>query len=100
MSKILRTVKKPDLCCSSCDKQQQPIVVSPADKPSPLLLPHQAAALCFKSVRTWRAWDSGGLIPQPIRIGRSTFWNAEELHAWMAAGCPRRADWALRKEDD
>lgn len=52
-----------------------------------------ASSMCGKSLRTWRAWDSAGLIPRPIRIGRSTLWRTEELKGWVAAGCPRRAEW-------
>jgi len=58
-----------------------------------LLTAHQAAAMCGKATRTFRTWDAAGLIPQPIRIGRSTLWRAEELRAWVAAGCPKRRDW-------
>jgi predicted DNA-binding transcriptional regulator AlpA len=61
---------------------------------SPLLLSaKQAAEVCGRSLRTWRSWDSGGLIPRPVRIGRSTFWRLDELQAWISAGCPRRAEW-------
>jgi predicted DNA-binding transcriptional regulator AlpA len=52
-----------------------------------------AATVCSVSLRTWRAWDSAGRIPQPVRIGRSTFWRADELRAWVAAGCPDRRTW-------
>lgn len=59
-----------------------------------------AAAMCGRSERTWRTWDAGGLIPQPVRIGRSTMWRIDELKAWTAAGCPRRSDWeVLRKSE-
>jgi predicted DNA-binding transcriptional regulator AlpA len=65
--------------------------------PSPLLLTaRQAAAMCGKSLRTWRTWDAAGWIPRPVRIGRSTLWRAEELREWVAAGCPRRAEWEAR----
>jgi predicted DNA-binding transcriptional regulator AlpA len=65
---------------------------------SPLLLTaRKSAAICGKSLRTWRTWDSAGLIPQPIRIGRSTLWRADELREWVAARCPRRADWEARQ---
>jgi prophage regulatory protein len=61
---------------------------------APLLLnATSAAATCGKSLRTWRSWDAAGLIPRPIRIGRSTLWRADELRAWVAAGCPRRQEW-------
>ena len=55
-----------------------------------------AAALCGKSVRTWRTWDALGLIPRPVRINRSTLWRLDELKAWASAGCPRRAEWEAR----
>ena len=65
---------------------------------SPLLLTaKQAAAMCSKSLRTWRTWDAAGWIPRPVRIGRSTLWRADELREWVAAGCPRRAEWEARK---
>lgn len=56
----------------------------------------QAAVMCGKSLRTWRSWDSAGRIPQPVRIGRSTLWRADELRKWVKAGCPRRAEWEAR----
>ena len=58
-----------------------------------LLTAASAAAICGKSARTWRTWHALGLIPSPVRIGRSTLWRADELHAWIAAGCPRRQEW-------
>lgn len=65
--------------------------------PPLLLTARKAAAICGKSLRTWRTWDSAGLIPQPIRIGRSTLWRSKELEAWVAAGCPRRQEWEARQ---
>src|SRR5262249_19529502 len=62
-----------------------------------LLTARQAASMCGKSLRTWRTWDAAGWVPRPVRIGRSTLWRAEELRAWVAAGCPRRAEWEVRK---
>ena len=58
-----------------------------------LLTARQAAALCGKSLRPWRSWDASGLIPSPVRVRRSTFWRAEELRAWVQAGCPERQEW-------
>src|SRR5229473_272082 len=55
-----------------------------------------AAALCAKSLRTWRTWDALGLIPRPVRIKRSTLWRLDELKLWAAAGCPRRPEWEAR----
>lgn len=68
------------------------------DQKSALLIPARiASSMCGKSLRTWRTWDSAGLIPQPVRIGRSTLWRVDELKAWVAAGCPRRAEWEARQ---
>jgi predicted DNA-binding transcriptional regulator AlpA len=52
-----------------------------------------AAQMCGKSERSWRTWDALGLIPEPVRIGRSVLWRAEELREWVAAGCPSRQEW-------
>jgi predicted DNA-binding transcriptional regulator AlpA len=46
-----------------------------------LVTAKQAAALCGKSLRTWRAWDAAGWIPRPVRLGRSTLWRTAELRA-------------------
>lgn len=62
-----------------------------------LLTARTAAALCGKSLRTWRTWDSAGWIPRPVRIGRSTLWRRSELDAWIGAGCPRREEWEVRQ---
>jgi predicted DNA-binding transcriptional regulator AlpA len=62
-----------------------------------LVTAKQAARMCGRSLRTWRAWDSAGWIPQPIRIGRATLWRADELRTWVEAGCPRRAEWEARQ---
>jgi predicted DNA-binding transcriptional regulator AlpA len=65
---------------------------------SPLLVDAKtAAAMCCKSLRTWRSWDSAGWIPRPVRIGRSTLWRADELRCWVASGCPRRSEWEARQ---
>jgi predicted DNA-binding transcriptional regulator AlpA len=65
---------------------------------TPLLVDAKsAAALCGKSLRTWRCWDALGLIPRPIRIKRSTLWRLDELKTWIEAGCPRRAEWEARQ---
>lgn len=67
-------------------------------RPEPLLVTaKRAAAMCGKSLRTWRTWDAAGLIPHPVRIGRSTLWRFDELEEWVSAGCPRRAEWEARK---
>ena len=62
-----------------------------------LVAAKDAAEMCGKSLRTWRSWDAGGLVPQPVRISRSTLWSVDELREWVAAGCPRREDWEARR---
>lgn len=61
---------------------------------APLLVPaSRAAQICGKSVRTWQA---SGLIPAPLRVGRSLLWRVRDLEAWVAAGCPPRDEWDAR----
>lgn len=77
-----------------------PNQASSSDEATPdalLLTAKQAASMCGKSLRTWRTWDAAGWIPRPVRIGRSTLWRADELREWVAAGCPRRAEWEVRQ---
>ena len=67
--------------------------------PTPLLVTaKQAAAMCGRSIRTWRSWDAGGRIPKPVRIGRATFWRVTELETWVASGCPSRQKWEANNE--
>jgi predicted DNA-binding transcriptional regulator AlpA len=65
-----------------------------------LVTARQASSMCGKSLRTWRSWDSAGLIPRPIRIGHSVLWRAEELRKWVLAGCPRRQEWESQNRKD
>jgi predicted DNA-binding transcriptional regulator AlpA len=62
-----------------------------------LITARRSAAICGKSLRTWRTWDAAGWIPRPVRIGRSTLWRADELRNWVNAGCPRRAEWEAQQ---
>jgi len=66
-------------------------------EPSLLLGAKQAAVLCGCSERTWREWHTMGLVPVPIHIGRAIFWRADELRAWVEAGCPNRKKWIARR---
>jgi len=67
----------------------------PGGDPPQLISAREAAGLCGRSERSWRTWDAVGLIPQPVRIGRSTMWRRDELQAWIKAGCPRREEWEI-----
>jgi len=65
---------------------------------APLLLDARAAArLCGVSMRTWWTLHSAGKTPLPIRLNRCTRWRADELAAWIAAGCPARDRWTTLK---
>ena len=70
---------------------------SNSSSPQLLVPAKEAATMCSKSLRTWRAWDAAGWVPRPIRIARSTLWRVEELRAWIEAGCPRRDEWEARR---
>jgi predicted DNA-binding transcriptional regulator AlpA len=66
----------------------------PGKGPDPLLLTaKQASAVCGRSLRSWRSWDSAGRIPRPVRLGRATMWRRRELEDWIEAGCPSRVNW-------
>jgi predicted DNA-binding transcriptional regulator AlpA len=40
--------------------------------------------------------SSGRLGPIPIKLGRRTLWNRQELRDWVKAGCPARKLWQNR----
>jgi predicted DNA-binding transcriptional regulator AlpA len=82
-----RQIRLPDQ-----ERDEEHTVVEPL-----LVKAKTAAAMCGKSLRTWRTWDAAGWIPRPVRIGRSTLWRVDELREWIVAGCPRRAEWEARK---
>jgi len=45
------------------------------------------------SVRTiWRL-RSAGKLPASLKIGGSIRWRAEEIAAWVRAGCPDASTW-------
>jgi hypothetical protein len=67
-------------------------------RPRGLLRARAAAAWADVSLRTWRSWDAGGLIPRPVRIGGCVLWSLAELRAWRDAGCPDRRTWEARAE--
>jgi predicted DNA-binding transcriptional regulator AlpA len=65
------------------------------DLPILLLTGRQAAAVCAMSLASWYRKIAAGLIgPKPVRIGRGCVrYRADELKAWVAAGCPERTAW-------
>jgi excisionase family DNA binding protein len=45
------------------------------------------------SARTVRRHAAAGKIPRAVRIGGSKRFRAAEIHNWIDAGCPCRAEW-------
>ena len=71
-----------------------------ASAPAPQVLPQAllidaagAARLCGIGRTLWLQMASAGRVPMPIRLGRRTLWQREELAAWTKAGCPGRDRW-------
>jgi hypothetical protein len=58
--------------------------------PPGLIRAAQAAHWCSVGLRTWRSWDSGGIIPRPIRVSGCVFWSLKTLREWRDFGCPDR----------
>lgn len=64
-----------------------------------LLTARQVAAELGLSERKVWLLNSGGLLPAPIRLGRSTRWRRTDVAEWVRAGCPAREKWqALQAE--
>lgn len=55
-----------------------------------------AELLDISQRHVWKL-HAGGLIPRPLRFGRSVRWNRAELLAWLEAGAPSRDEWESRK---
>jgi excisionase family DNA binding protein len=53
-----------------------------------LISAEHLARLLDISVRTLWRLRSAGKLPDPIRIGGSVRWNAQEIDEWIAEGCP------------
>lgn len=64
----------------------------PGEEQTPLLIrAADVAKMVRVSVKTVRRWECDGLMPAAIRIGRALNWRGTEIEAWIAAGCPPRA---------
>ncbi len=68
---------------------------------APLLLDSRGVAAALGlSVRSVERAHAASRLPAPVRIGRSCRWRSAELAAWVAAGCPQRAEWRWSGGDD
>lgn len=63
------------------------------DDTKEMLRDTECAELIDVSRATWWSLNARGLVPEPVRIGRSVRWRANEIRAWLDAGCPERAEW-------
>ncbi len=57
----------------------------------------EAARLCGVSRSLWWALHSSGQVPLPVKVSHRTLWRADELRAWVTAGCPAREKWEAVK---
>ena len=78
-------------------KQQQDKEVSRQQHPLAISAGELAEQLGV-SLRHVRRADSAGLVPKPIRIGRSVRWPVDEIRAWLKAGAPDSKRWEQTKQ--
>jgi len=64
-----------------------------------LVSANEAARLLGIAKSSFYQFHSSGRIgPLPIKLGRRSLWNRQELADWVAADCPPRVKWQnLRK---
>ena len=62
---------------------------------APLLIDaREAARLLSVHPNTLRKMATAGTLgPRPLHLGRALRWRADELRAWVQAGCPPRCRW-------
>ena len=46
------------------------------------------AEICDVAPETVRRLTDRGAMPKPVRLGRSVRYRADEIEAWIRAGCP------------
>ena len=76
------------------------VVVDPPTGNQLLLGRREAAKACGLGLRSWDRLAASGRVPQPVRLGRRTLWRADELRAWVDAGCPDRRAWEVIMNND
>lgn len=69
------------------------------EEQSSLLVSEKTArALCGGVAKsTWDKWDSGDIIPAPVRIGGRVFWERLDLQNWLDWGRPGREKFEVLK---
>lgn len=72
----------------------------PDEDSSRLVTAKEMAKMMNLSARTvWRLYRARK-IPKATRIGYAVRWNRKEIEEWIKAGCPARAEWEAREQDD
>jgi prophage regulatory protein len=79
-------------------RQPATMTEPPAKPVTPLLVSHdRAAELVGISPASWHRLIARGEVgPVPIKLGGRVLWQVASLEAWVAAGCPDRAEWQAR----
>lgn len=66
---------------------------------SPLLISREdAAAMLGVAVETFDRQRRAGKTPAPVRIGGRLLFRRADLDAWVAMGCPDRAEFDARTD--
>ena len=66
--------------------------------PAALLTAGGVAKYLKISIRQVRKLDAEGLVPKPVRVGKSVRWRLSEIGEWIKANCPDRKTWEKRLE--
>ena len=61
---------------------------------------HGFADLVQRSVASLHRDNAAGRLPRPVRIGTSVRWRVSDIEAWLARGCPSRAEFETRQGGD
>ncbi len=62
-----------------------------------LLNAREAARLAGISEPSWWRHHAAGLVPDAVKIGRSTRWRRADIARWIELGCPSRGEFELRQ---
>jgi excisionase family DNA binding protein len=66
-----------------------PKLIAAPDEGSVLVSVHQVARMLACSARTVYRLSDSGRLPWPLKVGSLLRWRREDIHRWVADGCPR-----------